>query len=323
MRSRRAFRRISFGRALRELREDMGRLPARVLARKTWDKIAQDDVLLFATTFAYFWLFAIPALLILIVMLAALLNQATTVPVVENLRDMIHDQAPIATRQLLLDQVDAAVIRVGSNAASLGAIVTAIVAIWSASGAVAILMKGFNRAYEVQETRSYLHRRAITVGLTLLIVIFTNVAIGLLIFGQRLGNWLAGQLGLGESFDQLWNIVRLPSAIAGIMFVLAMLYWAGPNVRQSFRWVSPGSIFATTLWIAVVAGFGIYLALTKTGSAYGVLGSIIVLLVFLNFTGIVFFLGAEVNAVLYKVALDAMYPGPHLGHDPIPFLPDG
>ena len=314
---------IGFGRAIRELREDMSRMPAHVLARKTWDKIAQDEVLLFATAFAYLWLFAIPALLILIVMVAALLNQATSVPVVENLRDMIHDQAPFATRQLLLDQVDAAVIRVGSSVASLGAILTAIVAIWSSSGAVGILMRGFNRAYDVQETRSLIHRRSITVALTLLLVVFTNLAIVLLIFGQRLGNWLAGKFGLGTKFDTAWNIARWPFAVVGIMFVLALLYWSGPNVRQSFRWVSPGSVFATVLWLGVVAGFGVYLTLANPGNAYGVLGSIIVLLVFLNFTGVVFFLGAEVNAVLYKVAQDSLYPAPHIGQDPLPILADG
>jgi membrane protein len=316
-------RRIGFGRALRELKEDIERLPPHVLARRTWDKIASDEVTTLSTSFAYFWAFAIPPLLLLIVMTAAILNRATSVPVVENLRQMIRERAPLQTRQVFLDLVDNAVVRVGDNVVGIGALGTAALALWSGSGAVGILIKGFNRAYGVEETRPFLHRRALNLGLTLLLVFFTNLAFGLLVFGQRLGDWTAGQFGLGSIFDTIWNIGRWPFSILGIMLVLALLYWSGPNVRQPFRWVSPGSIAATVLWLLVIAGFGFYLKISNAGSSYGVVGSVIVLLVFLNFTGITFFLGAEVNAVLYKVAQETAHPAPHRGTDPLPILADG
>jgi membrane protein len=85
------------------------------------------------------------------------------------------------------------------------------------------------------------------------------------------------------------------------MLALAVLYWAGPNVDLPFRWVSAGTIVATVLWLALVAGFGLYMSISNPGSAYGAVGALIVLLVFLNLTGIVFFLGAEINAILYSV----------------------
>jgi membrane protein len=301
----------------------MGHMPAHVLARKTWAKVAEDELMLLAMGFAYLWLFAIPALLILIVMMAALVNNATDVPVVENLRTMIHDRAPVETRQLLLDQVDSAVAKVGGSLASIGALTTAVIAIWSSSSAMGLLLNGFNRAYEVKETRSMAHRRALTIGLTILIVVSTNAAFGLLVYGERVGQWISGRLGLGEVFDAVWSIARWPIAIFGIMLVLAILYWCGPNVRQSFRWVSPCSIVATLLWLGIVAGFGLYLTLANPGSTWGVLGSVIVLLVFLNFSGIAFFLGAEVNAVIFKAAQQAAYAAPHLGQDPLPLLVDG
>src|SRR5690606_3721165 len=72
------------------------------------------------------------------------------------------------------------------------------------------------------------------------------------------------------------------------------------NMEQSFRWISPGSVIATLLWVAVVFGFQIYLSLADPGSAYGVFGGLIVLLFFLFVTGIVFLVGAEINAVLTR-----------------------
>ncbi len=83
-----------------------------------------------------------------------------------------------------------------------------------------------------------------------------------------------------------------------VALILAVLYYAGPNVDQSFRWSSPGSILATVLWLLATAGFGLYLRVSNPGSAYGLVGSVLVLLFFLYVMGIVFLLGAELNALL-------------------------
>ena len=82
--------------------------------------------------------------------------------------------------------------------------------------------------------------------------------------------------------------------------MLAILYYAGPNVKQSFRWISPGSVGATILWLIAVFGFRVYLLFTNPGSAYGVFGGVIVLLFFLYVSGIIFVIGAELNAMLQK-----------------------
>ena len=305
------------------LRDDLGRLSAKDLARKTWTRISDDEVTTLSTSFAYFWVFAIPPLLILTVMIAAILNRATSVQVVEHLRSLIQDRAPADTREMLLKLVDNAVAKVGGGIASFGATATALLALWSGSSAVSILIKGFNRAYDVKESRSFLRLKLTTLALTLALVFSVNMAFVLLVFGKRLGGWLADRFGLGSAFDAAWTIGRWPIAIIGIMLLLTLLYWKGPNVEQPFRWITLGSLAATILWLIVVAGMGIYLSLADPGSAYGVLGSVIVLLVFLHFTGIVFFLGAEINAVLYRAAREATNPAPHLGTQPRPALADG
>jgi len=304
------------------LRDDLGRLSAKDLARKTWTRISDDEVTTLSTSFAYFWVFAIPPLLILTVMIAAILNRATSVQVVEHLRSLIQDRAPADTREMLLKLVDNAVAKVGGGIASFGATATALLALWSGSSAVSILIKGFNRAYDVKESRSFLRLKVTTLALTLALVFSVNMAF-VLLFGKRLGGWLADRFGLGSAFDAAWTIGRWPIAIVGIMLLLTLLYWKGPNVEQPFRWITLGSLAATILWLIVVAGMGIYLSLADPGSAYGVLGSVIVLLVFLHFTGIVFFLGAEINAVLYRAAREATNPAPHLGTQPRPALADG
>jgi membrane protein len=292
------------GSTLSQLKAEFSRYSPKELAKKIAGKFSDDEITTLSTAFAYHWVFALPPLLILIVMIASLLNTFTSVPVVENLREIIIERAPADSRQLLLDLVDNAVAQVGGNVARLSAIATGLVALWAASNAVGILIKGFNRAYNVTEERSFIHKKLVTIGLTLALVLFVNLALALLVFGEQLGRWIADQFGLGSVFDTIWALARWPIAISGIMLLLAVLYWKGPNIDQPFRWVSLGSAVATVLWLALVAGFGLYLSIANPGSTWGVVGSVIVLLLFLNFSGIIFFIGAEISGILHRALHD-------------------
>jgi len=270
------------------------------LGKELLAKFKQDKVTSLAAAFAYFTVFAIPALIILSVAIAAWLNDATNVQVVEHLKTSINDRAPADTKQLLNSIVDNAVAKVG-NGASFGAILAALIALWSGSAAVGALIEAFNIAYGVEEdSRSFIKKKGTTLGLTLLLALFINLAFILLVFGRRIGQWIADQVGLGSAFNVLWNVLRWPLAIAAIMAILAVLYYAGPDIEQSFPWISPGSVVATILWLIATAVVGIYVSFFKPGSAYGVVGSVLVLLFFLYVTGIVFLLGAELNALLAK-----------------------
>ena len=260
-------------------------------------EVKADKITTFAAAFAYHTVFAMPAFLLLTVGVAALLDRAAGLELAEPLRDFVRGHAPAKTKELLGSIVDDAIAKVGGGA-SLGVLSSAVVALWSGSNAIGALIEAFNRAYDVDEGRSLVKRRLIAVGLTVLLALSVNVAFCLLVFGGRIGHWIAEQGGFGGAFDVLWAVLRWPVAIAAIAAILAVLYHAGPNVKQSFRWVSPGSVLATALWLVATLGFGVYLRISNPGGAYGVVGGLLVLLLFLFITGIVFLLGAELNALL-------------------------
>lgn len=270
------------------------------LAKELYREFSRDKVTTLAAAFAYHTVFAIPALLILLVLGAAWVNKATDIEVVNRLRTLIAEQAPANTQALLTDLVDNAIAQVGGGAISVGLILTAVLALWSGSNAIGSTIESFNLAYGVEEKRPFLKKKLTVLGLTLLLVVFVNVAFALLVFGRRIGAWIADWVGAGSAFDVIWNVLRWPIAIALIAVFLAILYYVGPNIEQSFRWISPGSIIATVLWLIATAGLGIYLRFSDPGSAYGAVGSLLVLLFFLYVTGIVFILGAELNALLGK-----------------------
>lgn len=270
------------------------------IGKELYAEFKQDNVTSLAAAFAYHTVFAIPALLILTVTVAALVNVTTNVDVTGNLKDLIAERAPGDTRAMLNNIVDNAIAETSGGGASFGVAVSALLALWSGSNAVSALIDAFNRAYGVEESRKWIRKKGLTIGLTLVLALFINLAFALLVFGERIGSWIADRAGLGSAFDITWNLLRWPAAIVAVAVLMALLYYAGPNVEQSFVWVSAGSILSTVLWLLATAGFGIYLRFSNPGSAYGGVGSVLVLLFFLYVTGIVFLIGAELNALLAK-----------------------
>ena len=87
-----------------------------------------------------------------------------------------------------------------------------------------------------------------------------------------------------------------------VAFILAILYWAGPNVRQpGFRWVTPGGLIAVALWVLASGAFAFYVAnFSSYNKTYGALASIVIFLVWLWITNTVILLGAELNAEIER-----------------------
>jgi membrane protein len=178
--------------------------------------------------------------------------------------------------------------------------ISAALALWAASNATSVMMKGFNRAYNVKETRPFwLHRLVIAIGLTLLVIALVLVAFVALSFGEQWSAALVQFLGLDLSLATTWQYVRLPLAALALLVALAFLYWLGPNIPMRFRLFSPGAIATTLLWLVFTYFFQIYVILFPTFSlTYGTIAGIIILMLWLQYSGLVFILGAELNNVL-------------------------
>lgn len=274
--------------------------PLMTVLKRFGKEFADDDIPGLAAEVAYHAVFAIPAIMILLVLIGAIFEQTTDVAVADRLRELVDERAPADTKQILSDLIDNAIAQTSGGLASIGALSAAVIALWSGSNATATLMKAFNRAYDIDEDRPFIKKKAVAIGLTALLGLMINLAFVLFVFGGKIGQWVADRFGLGNAFELAVNIGRWPLGVLFLMLMLAVLYYLGPNVEQSFRWISPGSVAATVLWIGLVLGFSIYLQFSNPGSAYGTLSSILVFLFFLYLTAIVLLIGAELNAVVEK-----------------------
>ena len=75
-----------------------------------------------------------------------------------------------------------------------------------------------------------------------------------------------------------------------------MIYYFAPDAEQDWIWLTPGSVFATTLWLLASLGFKYYVANMGVHETYGVIGGVMVLMLWFYISGLVILIGAEMNA---------------------------
>jgi len=116
----------------------------------------------------------------------------------------------------------------------------------------------------------------------------------------KLGEAISKKAGLGTAFDLLWGILRWPIAFAAILLFFALVYYFAPNVDQrNWKWITPGSVIGSFLWLVLSALFQLYVTYAGHYSkTYGALATGIVLLLWLNYSAWAILFGAELNAEL-------------------------
>lgn len=181
-------------------------------------------------------------------------------------------------------------------------VVGLVVAVWSASGYVGAFSRAMNRVYRTNEGRPLWILRPVLLGVTLLTVILAAAVAAILVLSGPVAHAIGTAIGLGPATLTVWGIVKWPIALILVVIVVAVLYYATPNVRFThLRWVSVGALVAILVWIVGSVGFGFYVSHFGTyGTTYGTLGAVIVLLLWLWITNLALLFGAELDAELER-----------------------
>jgi membrane protein len=271
--------------------------PAEVPAAGWWDVVVRtvkeakaDGVPLLAAGVAFYGLLALaPALSALAGVYGLVADPADAARHVRELlaaapaevRDLVHQQLMAATRR---SDSDAVLLVVGGT----------LLALWSASSAVRHVIGAINRAYDEQETRSFLRVRGLALALTVAAVVFLALSIGVI---ALLPAALA-DTALGDASRITIGILRWPGLALAMVLALAVLYRVAP-ARDDARWswVGLGSVVATCLWLVASGLFSLYAArFGDYETTYGALGAVVVVMLWLFLTAYAVVLGAELNA---------------------------
>jgi membrane protein len=254
---------------------------------------------LLARQSAYSLLYAVPSLLIMLLSLAAIVDQNTGYGVSAPLRDFISQEAPNDLKPLLDSLVEYALVRTSQNTAVIAALVALGIAIWSAAGGLGAMMYSINTVYGIKDTRSFIKSALIRVGLTLLGGVMMIVAFILLALGQFLLERLPS---LGIDLGALYGLVSSGPVVAFLILFggLLLLYKVGLDAPAHIKWLLPGTLLASLAIAILVILMDLILTYTNPGAAYGVAGSVLILLWTLYMVSQIAVIGAIVNAVLGK-----------------------
>jgi membrane protein len=231
--------------------------------------------------------------------IGAILARVNAEPVVRVFSRLLFQVVPPGTQDLVRYQLTVK----GQRPVWL-IVVATLLSAWAASGAYISLMEGFQAAYILPSGRPFLKQRGIAL---LLVVIAALPAIGssvLIVFGARIEQSMLGSLGLLPQQEirtgvaLLFGALRYLVALVATVFVMALLYWIGPNRPIRFRAVWPGAFLATVLWLAATSGFAWYVRnIANYNVLYGSIGAVIALLVWMYLLALIALLGCEYNAV--------------------------
>ena len=159
-------------------------------------------------------------------------------------------------------------------------------------------MRASNIIWETPEGRGFFKLRPLQLAITLaMVLMLAIVALGLVLTGPIV-EAVAEPIGVSSAAVDVWNIAKWPVLVLVFVLMIAVLYYASPNVKlRGFRWVTPGSLIALVVWAIASALFAFYVAnFGSYDKTYGTLAGVVVLLIWLWITNLAILFGHEFNA---------------------------
>ncbi len=246
--------------------------------------------------FAYYAIFTLVPLLIVII---ALVAQLPIQGIILSMENAINEGLPQSVSQMLFDQIEDiqqkttfSLILVGLFLLSLGGMRLFLT-----------MGTGLDAVFEVDHRRSFWKSGGLSLLLTFGVLFLLLLSMILLVVGPELARLLL------EKFDTPWLHLVLSagtrwSVACGFMLIsTSVIYWVVPSVKLPWRIFTPGSLFVVISWVIMLQGFRYYVEnMAHYNETYGTLGGFIVLLAWLYMTGAILMMGGEINGVIYRSA---------------------
>ena len=277
----------------------LGNLGWRELAKRVWKEIQEDEVFGRAAELSYYFLLALfPFLIFLTSILGFILGSGN------NTREMLFNYLARVMPPSAYQLISQTMMEV-SNASSGGKISFGLLAaLWAASNGMTAITTSLNSAYDVEETRPWWKQRLTAIALTMSLSVLIISALILVVAGGWIADWLGVHFGLGSTFPLAWKIIQWPIVLFCITLAFALIYYFAPDLHeQKWQWLTPGSAIGVALWLLVSIAFRVYLNFFDSYSAtYGSLGAVIILMLWLYFTGTAVLIGGEINSEIENAA---------------------
>jgi membrane protein len=261
--------------------------------KRLYEEYENDAVADSAAALAYYFVFALFPFLFFLTTLTAFIPYVRRS--VDTMLQRAHELLPAQAVGLIDTHLRGLVETPRPRLLTVGLLAT----LYSASRGVDALRKTLNLAYDVKESRPWWRTELVAFGMTIGGALLTLIAIAAVTAGGSAGFWLAEKVGIAKEYVFVWSWARWPVTALIIMFCAALAYYVLPDVKQKFKFITPGSVIGTVVWLVGTWGFQVYAS--NFGSynvTYGSIGGVIVLLTWFYISGFIFLMGGEINAII-------------------------
>ena len=260
------------------------------IAKRGWKEFNADQMMLIAAGVAFYaFLSLVPALVAAMLVYGLVYDPAQVKDQIESLSGVL----PSSAQSLLSEQLTS-LASSSKQGLGVGLVVSLLASLWSASGGTGNLIMAVNTAYDEDETRGFVKRKALALVLTVGAIVVFVVTVALVAVFPAVANALSLPTPLRIGVEALrWLLVL---AVLGVS--LAVLYRAAPDRdAPKMRWVSVGAGVAVVVWVVASVVFSLYVNnFGSYGKTYGSLAGVVVLLLWLWLSIVAVLLGAEINA---------------------------
>ena len=272
---------------------DLSRRDYVAILKRAVKESIDDHIPNIAAALAYYAFLAIPSGILIALGVFSLVADAEAIAtLVDKLGTVMPSQATDLIQSSLERMTES------SSSGITALVVGGVVALWSLTGAMQNIMWALNVAYDRDETRGFLRRRIVAVGMLAFAFLGFTLMVGVLVLGPHLSTWIGEAAGAESIVRWTWLLGQWPLLLLGLLLVFAGMMSLGPNVKHP-RWsfLTLGAAIAVVIWLLASAAFAVYASqFGSYNKAWGSLSAVVVLLIWLWLSSLALLFGAEVNA---------------------------
>ena len=267
---------------------------------RLYERTFDADIFSRAATVAFYFSFSLFPLLYFLVSLFGILLESSDGLRAE-LFSYLRQIMPLTVFDLIKKTVDEIVANSSGGKATLGL----AIALWSASAGVDAIRTSLNEIYKIKDSRFWLRTKLQSLLLTLVVSILTMVVLAIVFYGWQLVQYALAGIGLEITSPLILVTIQWISILLIMLFACEIIYNLLPDFKKvKWIWITPGSIVAIISWIILTSGFRTYLAYFNSyNKAYGSLGAVIIMMLWLYLTASALMIGGVINAVLHDMRI--------------------
>jgi membrane protein len=169
------------------------------------------------------------------------------------------------------------------------------------SNGVLAMMQSFDKSHAHYRKRTAIQSRAVALKITFLLMMLFLFSMGLIVVGEELISIISVLLNIQSKFTHtLLDILRFSLLIVMSFFGTSLIYYYGPATKTKYKFISTGATVATVLSVLVSVFYSYWVSnFNKLNLIFGSIGTIMLLMIWLNINAFVLIIGYEINASIH------------------------